>query len=47
MLIQGYFDSLRLEKMLNNITVTLLCPGPVFSNFLAEAFTEKPGEVSW
>jgi dehydrogenase/reductase SDR family protein 7 len=47
MLIQGYFDSLRLEKMLSNITVTLLCPGPVFSNFLAEAFTGKPGEVSW
>ncbi|GFG34081.1 hypothetical protein Cfor_07437, partial [Coptotermes formosanus] len=42
--IHGYFDSLRLEKMLSNITVTLLCPGPVFSNFLVEAFTGKPGE---
>lgn len=42
--IHGYFDSLRLEKMLSNISVTLLCPGPVFSNFLAEAFTGKPGE---
>jgi len=47
MLIQGYFDSLRLEKMLSNITVTLLCPGPVFSGILEEAFTGKPGEVSW
>jgi len=42
--IHGYFNSLRLEKMLSNVTVTLLCPGPVFSNFLAEAFTSKPGE---
>jgi short-subunit dehydrogenase len=47
MFIQGYFDSLRLEKMCSNITVTLLCPGPVFSNLLAEAFTGKPGEVGW
>jgi dehydrogenase/reductase SDR family protein 7 len=29
---------------MNNISVTLLCPGPVFSNFLAECFTDKPGE---
>jgi hypothetical protein len=26
--------------------VTLLCPGPVFSNFLTECFTDKHGEVS-
>jgi hypothetical protein len=44
---QGYFDALRIEKMTSNITVTLLCPGPVFSNFLAESFTDKLGEVSW
>jgi len=42
--IHGYFDSLRLEKMLSNITVTLLCPGPVFSGILEESFTGKPGE---
>ncbi|XP_021926946.1 dehydrogenase/reductase SDR family member 7-like isoform X2 [Zootermopsis nevadensis] len=42
--IHGYFDALRTEKMASNITVTLLCPGPVFSNFLAESFTEKTGE---
>jgi dehydrogenase/reductase SDR family protein 7 len=34
-----------MEKITHNITVTLLCPGPVFSNFLAESFTDKPGEV--
>ena len=44
---QGYFDALRIEKMARNITVTLLCPGPVFTNFLADSFTGKTGEVSW
>ncbi|KAG5880676.1 hypothetical protein JTB14_028431 [Gonioctena quinquepunctata] len=43
--IHGYFNSLRIEKMKKNIHVTLLCPGPTFSNFLAEAFTEKDGEM--
>ncbi|XP_066250464.1 dehydrogenase/reductase SDR family member 7 isoform X1 [Euwallacea similis] len=42
--IHGYFDSLRIEKMEKNIHVTILCPGPVFTNFLAEAFTDKAGE---
>ncbi|PSN38452.1 hypothetical protein C0J52_15625 [Blattella germanica] len=42
--IHGYFNALRTEKALTNIKVTLLCPGPVFSNFLAESFTDKPGE---
>ncbi|KAL1517554.1 hypothetical protein ABEB36_001304 [Hypothenemus hampei] len=42
--IHGYFNSLRLEKSSNNIHVTLLCPGPVFTNFLQEAFTEKSGQ---
>ena len=44
-LLQGYFNALRLEKMMSNLKVTLLCPGPVFSNFLSESFTGKPGEV--
>ncbi|XP_075228172.1 dehydrogenase/reductase SDR family member 7-like [Lycorma delicatula] len=42
--IHGYFNSLRNEKMGSNLEVTLLCPGPVFSNFLNEAFTAAPGE---
>ncbi|PNF34813.1 hypothetical protein B7P43_G03781 [Cryptotermes secundus] len=42
--IHGYFDALRLEKMMHNITVTLLCPGPVFSNILADSFTGRPKE---
>ncbi|KAJ9586317.1 hypothetical protein L9F63_020025 [Diploptera punctata] len=36
--------SLQLEKLRSNINVTLLCPGPVFSNFLSESFTDKSGE---
>nr|CAI5837522.1 unnamed protein product [Callosobruchus analis] len=32
------------HKLPKNIHVTLLCPGPTFSNFLAESFTDKPGE---
>ncbi|PNF34814.1 hypothetical protein B7P43_G03781 [Cryptotermes secundus] len=42
--LHGYFNALRSEKILSNINVTLLCPGPVFSNFLAESFTDRPGE---
>ncbi|CAH1132539.1 unnamed protein product [Ceutorhynchus assimilis] len=42
--IHGYFNSLRNEKLTSNIHVTLLCPGPTFTNFLNEAFTEKDGE---
>lgn len=42
--IHGYFDALRIEKLASNIAVTLLCPGPVHSNFLAESFTDTAGE---
>ncbi|XP_044269306.1 dehydrogenase/reductase SDR family member 7 [Tribolium madens] len=42
--IHGYFDGLRIEKMGQNIAVTLLCPGPTFTNFLQESFTEKDGQ---
>jgi len=42
--LHGYFGALRQEKVHTNIYVTLLCPGPVFSNFLKESFTAHPGE---
>ncbi|XP_011493910.1 PREDICTED: dehydrogenase/reductase SDR family member 7 [Ceratosolen solmsi marchali] len=42
--IHGYFDSLRLEKMSENIAVTIVCPGPIQTDFLAESFTENIGE---
>ena len=45
--LHGYFESLRTEKMAAGITVTMLCPGPTFSNLLAGAATEKSGEVSY
>lgn len=47
--IHGYMECLRAERG-NVIKVTLLCPGPVFSNLLKAAFTSKPNEVygqSW
>lgn len=42
---QGYFETLRTEMSVNNIDVTILCPGPVFSRFLENAFTGTPGQV--
>ncbi|XP_044740567.1 dehydrogenase/reductase SDR family member 7 [Chrysoperla carnea] len=43
--INGYYGSLRIEKMDTKITVSILCPGPVHTNFLSESFTTRPGEV--
>lgn len=43
--INGYFDSLRTEKVGTDIRVSIMCPGPVFSNLLSIAATEKPGET--
>lgn len=43
---QGYFNALRAEKLGKHIHVTLLCPGPTFTNFLAECYTANEGEVS-
>ncbi|KAK9511480.1 hypothetical protein O3M35_000126 [Rhynocoris fuscipes] len=43
--IHGYFKTLTIEKIDSQISVTLLCPGPVFSNFLSQCFTENPGEI--
>lgn len=42
--INGYFNSLRTEKLSSKIDVSVLCPGPVFSNLLEGAATEKEGE---
>nr|CAD7587948.1 unnamed protein product [Timema genevievae] len=42
--LHGYLNSLRNEKYGRNLDVTLLCPGPVFTNFLAESFTGKANE---
>lgn len=43
--LHGYFESLRTEMNQKNISVTMVCPGPVFSNFLENAFTATPGET--
>lgn len=42
--LHGYFKSFVFEKINENISVTLICPGAVQTNFLAEAFTGKSGE---
>ncbi|XP_046579850.1 dehydrogenase/reductase SDR family member 7-like isoform X2 [Haliotis rubra] len=43
--IQGWFECLWVEQYPNNIKVTMVCPGPVFSNLLAIAMTEEKGKV--
>ena len=40
--IHGYFGALKVEQP--NLGVTIFCPGPTFSNFLQEAFTDKENE---
>jgi len=42
--IHGYFNSLRNEKIEERLHITICCPGPTFTNFLQESFTDKPGE---
>ncbi|KAK5642664.1 hypothetical protein RI129_008831 [Pyrocoelia pectoralis] len=44
--IHGYFNSLRIEKLHTNLklAVTLLCPGPTYTEFLQHSFTASPGE---
>ncbi|XP_023334248.1 dehydrogenase/reductase SDR family member 7-like isoform X2 [Eurytemora carolleeae] len=42
--LHGYFESLRNEKVGSGIDITMLCPGPTFSNLLQVAATEKFGE---
>ncbi|KAK7104073.1 dehydrogenase/reductase SDR family member 7-like [Littorina saxatilis] len=43
--LHGWFETLRVEGNEFNLNVTMLCPGPVFSNLLETAFTEQPGKV--
>ncbi|GAB6031585.1 hypothetical protein CHUAL_009350 [Chamberlinius hualienensis] len=43
--LHGYFECLRTEMAPYNIGVTMICPGPVFSDVLKNAFTEKQGEM--
>lgn len=43
--IHGYFNTLRTEKLMSNITVSIFCPGPTFTNFLAHCFTEQDGQT--
>lgn len=40
--LHGYFETVRVETF-GKVKVTLLCPGPVHSRVLQNAFTEKPG----
>nr|XP_042911770.1 dehydrogenase/reductase SDR family member 7 isoform X2 [Parasteatoda tepidariorum] len=42
--LHGYFETLRTEMSGKNIDVTMLCPGPIFSHFLENAFTATPGQ---
>ncbi|XP_073981136.1 dehydrogenase/reductase SDR family member 7-like isoform X2 [Rhodnius prolixus] len=42
---KGYFKCLMTEKLGSDIGVTLLCPGPVFSNLLPQCFTAKSGKM--
>ena len=42
---QGYFETARSELAPKGISITMLCPGPVFSDILTACATEKPGEV--
>ncbi|BFZ12367.1 hypothetical protein BsWGS_15406 [Bradybaena similaris] len=43
--VAGYFECLRTEISEHNIDVTVICPGPTFSNILFEAATGTPGET--
>ncbi|XP_032678248.1 dehydrogenase/reductase SDR family member 7 [Odontomachus brunneus] len=42
--LHGYFNALLTEHSDKNIKVTIACPGPVQTNFLAECFTDTPGQ---
>lgn len=42
--LHGYFKPMFLEFPDKHINVTMVCPGPVQTEFLAKSFTEKPGE---
>ena len=38
--LHGWFETLRIEGYSHNINVTMVCPGPVFSEILMHAFTD-------
>lgn len=44
--LHGYFETARIEGYSRGIAVTMLCPGPVFSNLISRAFTATPGQVA-
>lgn len=44
--LHGYFETIRMEAYSRGIKVTMLCPGPVFSNLVNRAFTGTPGQVA-
>ena len=46
LLLQGWFEALRVETAQYNITVTTICPGPVHSAVQREAFTGVAGQVT-
>ena len=43
--LQGFFNTLRMEVNEHNIGVTLVCPGPVQTDVVANAFTEDVNKV--
>ncbi|XP_055880431.1 dehydrogenase/reductase SDR family member 7-like isoform X3 [Biomphalaria glabrata] len=42
--VQAYFECLRTEVADNNISITIACPGPTFSNLFLHAATSKHNE---
>ena len=43
--LHGYFGALRSELSSSGLDVTLLCPGPTFSDLLRSAFVAEAGQV--
>ncbi|XP_053983382.1 dehydrogenase/reductase SDR family member 7 [Hylaeus volcanicus] len=43
--LHGYFKSFMIEKLGQNVPVTMICPGPVQTDFLSVAYTDKFGET--
>ncbi|XP_044762565.1 dehydrogenase/reductase SDR family member 7 isoform X2 [Coccinella septempunctata] len=42
--IHGYMNALRSEKTGRGLSVSIICPGPVSTNFLSESFTNTIGQ---
>ncbi|KOC62279.1 Dehydrogenase/reductase SDR family member 7 [Habropoda laboriosa] len=42
--LHGYYTAFNVEKVGKNVSVTIVCPGATQTNFLAEAYTDKPNE---